>query len=102
MDRAHAPLLLVFVAGYFALLLGVAAWTSRRADNAAFFIGSRRSPWALVAFGMVGTSLSGVTFVSVPGAVGLTHFSYLQLVIGQLLGYFAIAYVLLPLYYCSS
>ena len=99
MDRAHAPLLLVFVAGYFALLLGVAAWTSRRADNAAFFIGSRRSPWALVAFGMVGTSLSGVTFVSVPGAVGLTHFSYLQLVIGQLLGYFVIAYVLLPLYY---
>jgi Na+/proline symporter len=94
-----APILLGFVLGYFALLLGVAWWTSRRADNAAFFIGSRNSPWALVAFGMVGTSLSGVTFVSVPGAVGLTHFSYLQIVLGQLLGYFVIAFVLLPLYY---
>ena len=99
MDRAHAPLLLVWVLGYFALLLGVAAWTSRRADNAAFYIGSRNSPWALVAFGMVGTSLSGVTFISVPGAVGLTHFTYLQIVFGQLLGYFVIAFVLLPLYY---
>ena len=94
-----APILLGFVLGYFALLLGVAWWTSRRADNAAFFIGSRNSPWALVAFGMIGTSLSGVTFVSVPGAVGLTHFSYLQIVLGQLLGYFVIAFVLLPLYY---
>jgi Na+/proline symporter len=94
-----APVLLGFVLGYFALLLGVAWWTSRRADNAAFFIGSRNSPWALVAFGMVGTSLSGVTFVSVPGAVGLTHFGYLQIVLGQLLGYFVIAGVLLPLYY---
>jgi Na+/proline symporter len=94
-----APILLGFVLAYFALLLGVAWWTSRRADNAAFFIGSRNSPWALVAFGMVGTSLSGVTFVSVPGAVGITHFGYLQLVLGQWLGYFVIAFVLLPLYY---
>ena len=94
-----APLLLGFVLAYFALLLGVAAGTARRADNAAFFIGSRNSPWALVAFGMVGTSLSGVTFVSVPGAVGITHFGYLQLVLGQWLGYFAIAFVLLPLYH---
>jgi Na+/proline symporter len=94
-----APLLLGFVLGYFALLLGVAWWTSRRADNEAFFIGSRNSPWPLVAFGMVGTSLSGVTFVSVPGAVGLTHFSYLQIVLGQSLGYLIIAFVLLPLYY---
>ena len=99
MDRAQAPLLLAFVLGYFALLLGVAWWTSRRADNQAFFIGSRASPWLLVAFGMVGTSLSGVTFISVPGAVGLTQFTYLQVAIGYVLGYLVVAFVLLPLYY---
>lgn len=94
-----ASLLLFGVLGYFAVLLGVAWWTSRRADNQAFFIGSRNSAWPLVAFGMVGTSLSGVTFVSVPGAVGLTQFSYLQVVLGQAAGYAVIAFVLLPLYY---
>ncbi len=94
-----APILLGFVLGYFALLLGVAWWTGRRADNATFFIGSRNSPWLLVAFGMVGTSLSGVTFVSVPGAVGLTHFGYLQVVLGQTVGYAVVAFVLLPLYF---
>lgn len=91
--------LLGFVLAYFALLLGVAWWTSRRADNEAFFIGSRNSAWPLVAFGMIGTSLSGVTFVSVPGAVGLTQFGYLQVVLGQVLGYAVIAFVLLPLYF---
>ena len=94
-----ASILLGFVLGYFALLLGVAWWTGRRADNATFFIGSRNSPWLLVAFGMVGTSLSGVTFVSVPGAVGLTHFGYLQVVLGQTVGYAVVAFVLLPLYF---
>lgn len=92
-------LLLAFVLGYFVLLLAVAWWTSRRADNLAFFIGSRNSPWMLVAFGMVGTSLSGVTFISVPGAVGLTQFTYLQIVLGHVLGYLVVAFVLLPLYY---
>lgn len=95
----NATLLLGFVLGYFALLLAVAWWTSRRADDAAFFIGSRSSAWPLVAFGMIGTSLSGVTFVSVPGAVGLTQFTYLQIVLGHVLGYGLIAFVLLPLYY---
>ncbi len=94
-----ATLLLGFVLGYFLLLLAVAWFTSRRADNASFFIGNRRSSWGLVAFGMVGTSLSGVTFVSVPGAVGLTSWHYLQIVLGQWLGYFIVAFVLLPLYY---
>ncbi len=94
-----APILLAFVLAYFSLLLGVAWWTSRRADNEAYFIGSRNSPWMLVAFGMVGTSLSGVTFISVPGAVGITQFGYLQLVIGQVAGYLVIAFVLLPLYF---
>ena len=92
-------LLFFFVIAYFALLLVVAWLTSRNANNESFFIGNRKSNWMLVAFGMVGTSLSGVTFISVPGAVGATAFTYFQIVIGQLLGYFVIAFVLLPVYY---
>ena len=92
-------LLFCFVIAYFALLLGVAWLTSRNTDNESFFIGNRKSNWMLVAFGMVGTSLSGVTFISVPGAVGANAFTYFQIVLGQLLGYFVIAFVLLPVYY---
>lgn len=91
--------LLSFVLGYFLLLLGVAWYTSRNSNNESFFIGNKNSNWMLVAFGMIGTSLSGVTFVSVPGAVGKESFAYFQIVIGYLIGYFVIAYVLLPLYY---
>jgi Na+/proline symporter len=92
-------LLLFFVLAYFALLLAVAWKTSRHANNESFFIGNRNSNWRLVAFGMVGTSLSGVTFISVPGAVGADGFTYFQVILGQLFGYFVIAFVLLPLYY---
>ena len=88
-----------FVIGYFLLLLGVAWFTSRNSNNESFFIGNRNSNWMLVAFGMIGTSLSGVTFVSVPGGVGSGNFFYFQLVLGYLLGYLVIAFVLLPLYY---
>ncbi|HRX94942.1 MAG TPA: sodium:solute symporter, partial [Chitinophagaceae bacterium] len=88
-----------FVIGYFILLLGVAWFTSRNSNNDSFFIGNRNSNWMLVAFGMIGTSLSGVTFVSVPGTVGGSGFAYFQVVIGYLLGYIIIAFVLLPLYY---
>jgi Na+/proline symporter len=91
--------LLFFVTAYFALLLAVAWVTSRRANNDSFFIGNRNSNWMLVAFGMIGTSLSGVTFISVPGAVGVTSFTYFQIILGHLFGYLVIAYVLLPLYY---
>src|SRR6476469_9461462 len=91
--------LLSFVIGYFIILLVVAWITSRNSNNDSFFIGNRNSNWMLVAFGMIGTSLSGVTFVSVPGTVGSAAFSYFQVVIGYLLGYFVIAFVLLPLYY---
>ncbi len=101
-----SPLLLfAFVIGYFLLLLGVAYRTSRNSDNDSFFIGNRNSNWMLVAFGMIGTSLSGVTFVSVPGTVGdfagESHkaFNYYQVVIGYFIGYFLIAFILLPLYY---
>ena len=92
-------ILFCFVIGYFVLLLGVAWYTSRNSDNESFFIGNRSSNWMLVAFGMIGTSLSGVTFVSVPGGVGSGNFYYFQIVLGYLLGYLVIAFVLLPLYY---
>ncbi|AVR99311.1 sodium:solute symporter [Pseudoduganella armeniaca] len=95
-----SPVFLFFVIfAYFALLLAVAWRTSRNADNDSFFIGNKRSHWAMVAFGMVGTTLSGVTFISVPGAVGREGFGYLQITLGYVLGYLLIAAVLLPLYY---
>ncbi|MBS1621583.1 MAG: sodium:solute symporter, partial [Bacteroidetes bacterium] len=92
-------LLFSFVIGYFLLLLVVAWITSRNSDNESFFIGNKNSNWMLVAFGMIGTSLSGVTFVSVPGTVGGSGFAYFQVVIGYFIGYIVIAYILLPLYY---
>ena len=91
--------LLSFVIGYFLLLLAVAWYTSKNSDNDSFFNGNRNSNWMLVAFGMIGTSLSGVTFVSVPGGVGKINFNYFQLVIGYFFGYLVVAFVLLPLYY---
>ena len=92
-------MLFSFVIGYFVILLIVANRTSRNSNNESFFIGNRSSNWMLVAFGMIGTSLSGVTFVSVPGAVGREAFAYFQITIGYLIGYSVIAFVLLPLYY---
>ncbi len=88
-----------FVMVYFIVLLIVAYYTSRNSTNETFFIGNKSSNWLLVAFGMIGTSLSGVTFVSVPGTVGPAAFAYFQVVIGYFIGYIIIAYVLLPLYY---
>jgi Na+/proline symporter len=95
----NTTLLLFIVISYFLLLLTVAYFTSRGSNNESFFIGNRNSNWMLVAFGMIGTSLSGVTFVSVPGGVGAGNFYYFQLVLGYLIGYVVIAFVLLPLYY---
>ena len=94
-----ASLLFIFVIIYFGILLGVAKIAGKNSNNMSFFIGNKNSNWMLVAFGMIGTSLSGVTFVSVPGAVGKDAFHYLQITIGYLIGYFTIAYVLLPIYY---
>lgn len=87
------------VAGYFALLLCVAWLTSRKADTDTFFIANRRSPWYLVAFAMIGATISGVTFISVPGEVGHSAFSYFQFILGNLTGYWLVAAFLLPLYY---
>ena len=92
-------ILLIIVVIYFSLLILISVITSRGADNASFFVGNRKSPWFLVAFGMIGASISGVTFISVPGEVGASAFSYLQLVFGYFAGYMVIANVLLPLYY---
>lgn len=92
-------LLFSVVISYFLLLLAVAWVTGRNATNEGFFIGNKNSNWMLVAFGMIGTSLSGVTFVSVPGGVGSGNFYYFQVVLGYMLGYLVIAFVLIPLYY---
>lgn len=86
-------------AAYFALLMGIARITGRRATLSDFALGGRRSPWYVVAFGMIGTSLSGVTFISVPGWVESQGFAYMQMVLGYLVGYGVIIAVLLPLYY---
>ena len=95
-----SPVLIVaFIGAYFLILLCIGWYTSRNSSSAMYFIGNRQSPWYLVAFGMIGDSLSGVTFISVPGTVGTAHFSYLQLVLGYFVGYLVIARVLLPLYY---
>ncbi|MFM7429847.1 MAG: sodium:solute symporter, partial [Flammeovirgaceae bacterium] len=85
--------------GYFLVLITISYFTSKGADSNTFFTANRQSPWYLVAFGMIGSSLSGVTFVSVPGNVGKIGFAYFQLVLGYLLGYWVIIGVLMPLYY---
>lgn len=85
--------------GYFAILIFIAWLTSRKADTDTFFTGNRQSPWYLVAFGMIGASLSGVTFISVPGKVVSEGMAYFQIVLGYVLGYLVIAKVLMPLYY---
>lgn len=87
------------IAGYFLLLMGISYFTSRNADNNTFFTADRKSPWFLVAFGMVGATLSGVTFISVPGEVGNSNWTYLQFVMGNMVGYAVIALVLIPLFY---
>lgn len=92
-------LVLSVLFGYFGLLVLISWITSRGADNDSYFLGNKRSPWIAVAFGMIGDSLSGVTFISVPGNVHNTGFQYMQLVIGYFFGYLFITQVLLPLYY---
>ena len=92
--------ILLTIAAYFAALMLFSRLTARRsADNDTFFRANRRSPWYMVAFGMVGASISGITFVSVPGMVMRTDMTYIQTCIGFILGYFAIAFILLPVYY---
>ena len=91
--------ILALILGYFILLVGIAKITSKEGSNNSFFLANKSSPWYLVAFGMVGASLSGVTFISVPGWVKASQFSYFQVVLGYFVGYLVVAFVLLPLYY---
>ncbi len=92
-------LIFIIIFLFFAMLLGVSYFTSRNANSETFFTGNRRSPWYLVAFGMIGSTISGVTFISVPGEVGNTAWTYLQFLLGNFIGYWIIAMVLIPLYY---
>ena len=102
-DQLTPTLLLSIILAYFAVLMLISWWTGRNADNQDFFLAGRKSPWLLVAIGMIGASLSGVTFISIPGLVGAgghnQGFSYMQMVLGYLVGYTVIALVLMPLYY---
>ena len=95
----NSYLILAIIAAYFGLLLLIARITGHNNSNEAFFLGNRKSPWYIVSIGMVGTSLSGVTFVSVPGMVRAIDMTYMQTVFGFFFGYIVIAHVLLPLYY---
>ena len=95
----NATYILLLIAGYFLVLIGISYFTGKNSSNETFFKANKQSPWYLVAFGMIGASLSGVTFISVPGAVEAKQWGYLQVVLGYLVGYLIIAYVLLPLYY---
>ena len=92
-------LIVIIVLSYFSLLFIVSSLTKGKSDNKTFFSGNKESPWYIVAFGMVGASLSGITFISVPGDVGSTSLTYFQVVLGYLFGYFVVAFVLLPIYY---
>ena len=91
--------ILLLIVCYFGLLILISYFTGKEDSNAAFFKANKSAPWYLVAFGMIGASLSGVTFISVPGAIEAKQFGYLQVVFGYFFGYLIIAYVLLPLYY---
>lgn len=96
----NSYIILIIIALYFGILLLIAQLTAKKVSgNAAFFLGNRQSPWYIVAFGMIGTSISGVTFVSVPGMVRSIDMTYMQTVLGFFVGYIVIARVLLPLYY---
>ncbi|GAB4250465.1 MAG: sodium:solute symporter [Saprospiraceae bacterium] len=104
MNPGLSPTLIFSViAAYFLVLIGISLYTGRKADSQDFFIAGRKAPWFIVAIGMIGASMSGVTFISIPGAVGAgglnSAFSYMQVVMGYMLGYAVIALVLMPLYY---
>ncbi len=99
METLGPGIILGIIIGYFALLMVISYFTGKDSGNENFFLAGRQSPWYLVAFGMIGASLSGVTFISVPGWVEGSQFSYMQMVFGYLLGYLVIATVLMPMYY---
>ena len=108
----NSTLIISIIAIYFLVLILIARLTAGKEENSAFFLGNRKSPWYVVAFGMIGASLSGITFISIPGSVasfsnenGLlatSQFSYMQMVFGYLIGYLVVAFILIPIYYRSN
>lgn len=100
MPNDMSPLLIIItIAAYFALLMGLSYFASRGSDNSTFFTGNRNAPWPVVAFAMIGAAISGVTFISVPGMVVGKGYAYLQMVLGFIVGYAVIAFVLVPMFY---
>ncbi|HUH28407.1 sodium:solute symporter [Gelidibacter sp.] len=95
----HSTTIILLILSYFGVLILIAYLTGKKSDNNTFFKANKQAPWYVVAFGMIGASLSGVTFISVPGWVESSQFSYMQMVLGYIVGYFVIGTVLLPLYY---
>lgn len=95
----NPTIILSCIAAYFLLLFLISYITGKNDSNDTFFLGNRNSPWYVIAYGMIGTTLSGITFISVPGWVATSQFSYLQMVFGFFVGYFVVSRVLLPLYY---
>ncbi|MDE5629091.1 MAG: sodium:solute symporter [Muribaculaceae bacterium] len=96
---SQAIIVIITIAAYFMLLMGVSYFASRGSDNSTFFTGNRKAPWPVVAFAMIGAAISGVTFISVPGMVVANGYAYLQMVLGFIVGYFVIAFLLIPLFY---
>lgn len=92
-------IVIITIVAYFCLLLTISYFASRKSDNATFFTGNRKTPWILVSIAMIGAAISGVTFISVPGMVVKSGYSYLQMVLGFIVGYFLIAFVLVPMFY---
>lgn len=95
----NATLILIIILSYFGVLMLISHFASKNTSDESFYTGDRKSPWQIVAFGMIGAAMSGVTFVSIPGMVGTNYFYYLQFVFGNVVGYVFITYVLLPIYY---
>ncbi len=95
----NATQIILLILSYFGVLILISYFTGKTSGNDAFFKGNKQSPWFVVAFGMIGASLSGVTFISVPGWIEASQFSYMQVVLGYIVGYLVIGTVLLPLYY---
>ncbi len=96
---AQSTIVIITIAAYFVLLFAISYFASRGSDNSTFFTGNRRTPWPVVAFAMIGAAISGVTFISVPGMVAAKGYAYLQMVLGFIVGYFCIAFVLVPMFY---
>ena len=95
----NPTLIILCISVYFLVLFIISYITGKNDSNETFILGNRNSPWFVIAYGMIGTTLSGITFISVPGWVASSQFSYMQMVFGFFVGYFIIARILLPLYY---